>query len=336
MSAYLACIIGGCLAAGLLTACGASSMHVPQAASGTSLLSSNDRVAQDSIARAPGRPWMAPDAKRQDLLYVTTLDHTDVYVYSYPAGQFEGRLTGFKATTAPCADGAGDVFVPDFTRSDVVEYAHGEAVPIATLSDEMYSQPMDCTVDPTTGNLAVANYVGGGPSGAGDVVVYPKARPPYKVYNVLDFGLVGYCSYDSEGNLFADNVPAFSPTALAELPKGRGTFVPISLPKRAKSSGGLQWDGKYLTISGPSLVYRLQIDGAIAHVAGTVPLTGSNGIAGYSIPNMPNGHAYTRLLGPDFNGGNVKIWKYPQGGDAIKTIGWLSDPFGAVVSPLSR
>jgi hypothetical protein len=329
--------VGGCLAAAL-AACAGSPMHVTPGATTQQPGSAPIAYAGvGALGAAPTGSWMAADAERRDLLYITTLDQPTVYVYSYPDGRFEGRLTGFNGTTDPCVDSTGDVFVPDNGRSEVVEYAHGQVIPIATLFDEKSSEPNDCAVDPTTGNLAVANYIG--QSGGGDVVVYPKARPPYEEYSAFNIGLLGFCSYDGAGNLFVDDLPFHTPTTLAELPRGQHALMRISLPQGRQTSGALQWDGKYLTINGPSLVYRLQIDGQVAQIVGSTPLSGSSGVAGYSIPRLRGAHAdlfYSKLVAPDYNGADVKIWKYPEGGNAIKTIRWFGDPYGAVVSPASR
>jgi DNA-binding beta-propeller fold protein YncE len=59
-----------------------------------------------------------------------------------------------------CVDKTGDVFVAEFGgnagTAAILEYAHGGTSPIATLSDPGY-HPESCSIDPTTGNLAVTN-----------------------------------------------------------------------------------------------------------------------------------------------------------------------------------
>jgi hypothetical protein len=53
-----------------------------------------------------GTSWMLPEAKGEDLLYITTGDN--IYVWSYPAGS----LTGILSVTANdiCTDRKGDVY----------------------------------------------------------------------------------------------------------------------------------------------------------------------------------------------------------------------------------
>jgi len=71
----------------------------------------------------------------EELLYVSDDYNDDVYVFALPAGGLVGTLTGFKTPQSPCADEAGDVFIPDDGASDIVEYAHGGSKPIKTLAD---------------------------------------------------------------------------------------------------------------------------------------------------------------------------------------------------------
>src|SRR5579862_833352 len=53
---------------------------------------------------------MQPDAKAQDLLYVSDLGANDVAVYTYPKGSLVSKLTGFGSVAGLCSNKAGDVF----------------------------------------------------------------------------------------------------------------------------------------------------------------------------------------------------------------------------------
>jgi DNA-binding beta-propeller fold protein YncE len=100
---------------------------------------------------------MLPEAKSEDLLYVTSFVSSYVFVFSYPEGKLVGTLGGFSyAASGECSDNQGDVFI--IGVQDVVKYAHGGSNPIATLKSVNY--PNGCAIDPVTGNLAVA---GGSP-----------------------------------------------------------------------------------------------------------------------------------------------------------------------------
>src|SRR5579871_6367789 len=100
--------------------------------------------------------WMAPGLAKRDLLYLTDDGNGNVYVYSFPEAKLKGTLTGLNVPTGECVDKAGDVWIVEEGTNDIVEYAHGGTVPIATLTDPN-NAPEGCSVDPTTGDLAVAN-----------------------------------------------------------------------------------------------------------------------------------------------------------------------------------
>ena len=88
------------------------------------------------------------------------------YLRVYLSRRHAGRqLSDSNSPYGECVDKAGDVFVADFGGNTgtpaILEYAHGGTKPIATLSDPGY-YPESCSIDPTTGNLAVTND--GGPA----------------------------------------------------------------------------------------------------------------------------------------------------------------------------
>ena len=140
-----------------------------------------------SARQSSARSWMAADARKNDLLYVSNSTTNHVYVYTYPQGKPVGTLTGFDQPAGLCVDNAGDVFVTNLFASTVVEYAHGGATPIATLQDPGYA-PHGCSIDPITGNLAVTNYCslqGSRYSGEGGIAIYQDARGTPKIYRNL-------------------------------------------------------------------------------------------------------------------------------------------------------
>ncbi|MGA9946057.1 MAG: hypothetical protein WBP75_13570, partial [Candidatus Cybelea sp.] len=139
-------VLACCVAAAILAGCGGSAP--PIAAPGATTQSRAAATHADN-----GGSWMAPDATKQDLLYVSDWGTGDVYAYSYPKRKLQGKLTGLMPTGL-CVDKKGDVFV-DNSR-EILEYAHGGTSPIATL-DDSGSYPTVCSIDRVTGDLAVAN-----------------------------------------------------------------------------------------------------------------------------------------------------------------------------------
>jgi DNA-binding beta-propeller fold protein YncE len=267
---------------------------------------------------------MAPDATRAPLLYVSDQAKNGVFVFSYPGGKPKGVLTGFNSPTGLCADSAGHLFALNGFGADIIEYAHGGKSPIATLGDTG-EYPSGCSVDPTTGNLAVANYKST-TGGAGDISIYSGAKGTPKKYKDSKIQYFYFCGYDDSGDLFLDgtNNGLF---VLAELAKGKTTFTEITVSQTISVPGNVQWDGEHVAVGDQAnpVVYEFTVKSGKATNAGSTTLTGSNGIVQFWIQG-------SNIIGPVSHDGNVMFWKYPAGGNPKKTISPLGDPIGAAVS----
>ena len=275
-----------------------------------------------------GRSWMAPQAQRDSLLYISDLGTNAVYVYSYPKSALLGTLTGFAAPFGECVDNKGDVFIANFEASNILEYAHGGTSPIATLSDPGYL-PGGCAVDPTTGNLAVTNFKTAAGSGPGNVAIYKDAKGNPKAYYSAPFmSEMAFCSYDKSGNLFVDGSTSGSAFAFGELPKGSPSFKKISLNQHIGAANGVQWDGTHIAVEDGTIgvIYRFAISGTKGTEVGTTPLVGSANVIEFWIDGA-------KVIGPNDSGASVTLWNYPAGGSGTKTIGGFVAPIGATVSP---
>src|SRR5579871_2767111 len=103
------------------------------------------------------RSWMLPSAKSiKKLLYVAGAATSTVYVYDYKTRALVGKLTGFLQPNGECVDAKGDIWITDWQATTTTEYAHGGTAPIATLYTQ--SEQTACSVDPTTGDLAVGTF----------------------------------------------------------------------------------------------------------------------------------------------------------------------------------
>jgi hypothetical protein len=269
-----------------------------------------------------------PPAMSGDLLYVSDTGTSEVYVYSYPTDKLEGTLTGFTDPAGECVDQPGNVFITNTGGEDVLEYAHGGTKPIGTLSDPGYF-PVGCSIDPTTGNLAVSNNFATSGSGQGDVVIFTHAKgKPKGHYTDSTINQMLLCGYDDAGNLFVDGLTKASGFAFAELRKGSTTFTNISLNQSIANPGGVQWDGKYVTVGDQSTntIYQFNISGKKGTKAGSTSLGGATEVFAFWI-------AGSKVIGPDAGAADVKIWRYPTGGSAVKKIAGLYVPLGATLSP---
>jgi hypothetical protein len=303
----------GIIAAVFLAGCGGG---IPNGASPLSLASS--ALAQGNTSGA--------------LLYVSSDATDDVYVFTYPGGALQQTLTGFLFPQGECVDAKGDVFVTDAVADDIVKYAHGGSAPIATLKDPG-SWPFDCTVDPTTGNLAVTN-AGNEHEGGGDVVLYPHARGTVKeTYTDAQINDMWFCGYDSEGNLFVDGDFDSGTPVFAELPRGTKKFTGLTLDRTFGTPGPMQWDGTYLAIGDQkaSIIYRFAISGSKGTTKGAVHLDHAQWLVQFWIDGSGVAAATGSLH--EWAG----IWKYPAGGKPTQKNKNLCKPnycvsFGATVS----
>lgn len=281
------------------------------------------------------RSWMDPDAKKDDLFYISDNGTDDVYIYAYEPGRGKtlvGTLTGFSSPKGICVDKAGNVFITNQVPlrvgpSTVVEYAHGGTHPIATLIDSAY-YPYGCSVDPVTGNLAVTNASTSYSYGPGDVAIYPNAKGAPINYLDSDFDQYFFCGYDNKGNLFVDGLSSGSASEFAKLPKGSKTLKSITLNQTVQLPGGVQWDGKYVAIGDQiaATIYQFNVSGSVGTKVGITPLNGGNYVRQFWIYGR-------KVIGPDNQGANVKFWNYPGGGTATKSINNFKYPIAATVSP---
>src|SRR5580704_4384157 len=132
--------IGFCLAIAVLAGCGGTQAGLPTSLS----------------PAAPVQSWMASESQSGDLLYVSIISGI-TNVYTYPGGRLVGGLSNTGATYGLCSNKNGNVFIT--TQYAIYEYPHGMAVPIAVLTDPQ-GQSLGCSIDPTTGKLAVVSAAG--------------------------------------------------------------------------------------------------------------------------------------------------------------------------------
>ena len=177
--------------------------------------------------------WIEPDAYKHILIYAGGDEAS--YVFTFPKGRLVGTIA--QDALGVCSDENGDVF---FTQvRDVVEYAHGGTAPIATY--EVAGTAYSCSVDQTTGNLAVVVYCISECTGEEVVVLRAPGEPPH-AYSVPLKTLL-HCAYDDKGDLFVDgdNGVRFG---ITELLAGATVFQRIKLSRSIDHGAQIQWDGR--------------------------------------------------------------------------------------------
>ena len=292
-----------CVAAAMLAGCGGGS----QPPIGAPSTVPQTRLTATHAQR--GGSWMLPEAKSGNLLYATG-GCSGTCVFSFPEGKVVGSVT--TSGQSVCSDFNGNVFI---VQSDqVVEYAHGETSPTETLSLPG-TDAEGCSVDPTTGNLALVFF-----GSAGNVAIFPGARGQPTLYgaNIT----ASYCGYDNTGDLFVNGF-ANQDVALSELPAGSSTFHAFSIDQHVGGPGQMQWDGKYMTWEsgnpqGAQTVSQLVINASRVAIVGTTHLEG--------IKLQPhqswiyNGVILVPFAQHGTKSNKIGVWAYPRGGKAERLI----------------
>jgi hypothetical protein len=310
----------GCTASAMLSAC-----SMP-----TTL---NSFGASSSMAENPA------NKKYTDLLYVSTTETEDVTFFTYPAGKLVGTIRGFGNPHGLCVDKSGNVFITNFDGADVLEYPHGSTIPKRNIKDTGHG-PYDCSVDPTSGNLAVANYCSGNPSGsagcsegsAAAVTIFDKAKGQPRAFTNPAFEHFLFCAYDGSGNLFVDGYGAsgYSLFEFGEIPRGGKTLKRITLDQTIENPGGIQWDGEHIAVgdSRTGIIYQFTVKGNAGKETGSTSLTGGEGtyqfwIDGDTVIAADYIYSYGNVIG---------LWNYPDGGDPKQEISGYPDPYGITLS----
>jgi hypothetical protein len=262
-----------------------------------------------------------------DLLYIS--QHTNSgwsVVAMTPQGRVVNEITDINEPWQLCSDSSGDVWVPSWDYT--YEFAHGGTTPIASLySNDFFASA--CSVDPTTGNLAV---VGSDESGGPQIAVwrpnqgYPTYySPPFRAWSV---------GYDNQGNLFLDGYSDSQSFLFAELPQGSSSFTTVTLDQPAKWPGNVQWDGKDITVStvNPAeakgrrhVIYRMQVSGSTGHVVDTIYLDH----AASTLGSWVQGNI---IVGVQRNVQGGRLWHYPKGGRPFEKISGFQEAWGVTVS----
>ncbi len=289
--------------------------------------------------RNTGPSQMVPAARAQNLLYVSDEGANDVDVYAYPAGTRAGKLTNLAQPAGLCTDTFGNVWVVQSASSKITEFGHGGAKPITTLTISGARRLLGCSVDPTTGDLAVTDL--GNSKGGGSLWVFARAQGTPKNYRDPKISFAYFDGYDLAGNLFVDGLGRSSRFELAELPKGAAELIDIALYKSVGFPGGVRWDGGYVAIGDQnyegrqtSAIYQISVSGSRARVKGTTPLTGSCDVVQFTFGRTggKKGGRKNQVIGPDVCQNNVGFYHYPAGGSATKTLNGFQYPVGATLS----
>ena len=263
---------------------------------------------------------------RGALLYVSDPGTDKVSVYSYPSLKLVQTISGLIEPNGLCVNQkTGAIWVAvSGSASQIVEFAHGGTKPIRTLqAGEDDAVVNSCSVDPTSGDIAIANAATDDP---GDVVIFDARTGKSTTYfdkHIFSYEFVGY---GASGNLFVDGSSRDERFRLDELPSHGKKLIDIPWQgPTIKSPGNVDFDGTDVTVGDSQKAFIYQTTGG--KVLGTTALGGACFVNQYFIDG-------DRVIVPNScsNGSTVSIYRYPAGGTPIKTISGFKFPFGTVIS----
>jgi hypothetical protein len=298
-------------------AIGGGAIHVPQLKGTKNYLTAVKSNAHGQIKHF--KQWMEPGAVKNRLLYVSDFSANIVQVYNYPSQGTQnppaGTLTGFSNPQGMCVDSANNVYIANTGGEDVLQYPYGGTSPTQTYTDTG-EYPVGCSVDPTTGNLAISNIFSP-TTGEGAVTICssPSSCATYvEPGGLLECYFIGY---QPNGDLYVDGIATGTYTfGMAYLPAGSTTWQTASVSGATINfPGTVQSNGTQLSVedqsgAGGTTLYACNASGASLDCsAGTTVLSGTTDVVQSFIKRGIKG-----VTGAD-NGDKVEsTWAYPAGG----------------------
>jgi hypothetical protein len=288
------------------------------------------------------KSWIAPDIARAPRLYFASDPGTnDVYIYTMPGMSLKGTLTGFNEPQGECADTHGNIYVTNTNSSQVLEYSRTGTL-LNTYPDS-YGYPVGCAVNPTNGNLAVADIFDF--SGAGHVLIYTSpSSQPTALQNPSQY-FYYFAAYDSAGDLWVDGKDASGNFILSFCGASSCGTIPLT-GATIYFPGAVLWDNT----RSQWVVFDQSCGGTSAAcsyvVGGSGSLGGKVTYTNYSGGNVCDliqaqiaawGHKYVAGGDYEYCGGassTFNRWGYTGGGNPTNyaTAGTYSLPNGAAIS----
>jgi hypothetical protein len=264
------------------------------------------------------------------LLYVADSGSGTVKMYDYASLTYTGEITGFGDPLFLCLGKSGKVFVVDYGKGQVSEYAHATTSPIQTLTG--LNLPYQCAYNPTTKDLAVAANIENSSEHIGYVAIYHNATGTPHLYYDRNASILTGLAYDSQGNLYVDGYTGPGDTFYyAKLDVPEETFQAITLQGGTPVfAGPMYFDAfnQFIDI-GDFGTKIYQIPAATpSQVQNIVPLGMPGSDAnGFAVPSAK------RIIVTDSFANQVLVFKYPHGETAVNAItAGLNMPWDAVVS----
>ncbi|HEY2475620.1 MAG TPA: hypothetical protein VGI19_12590 [Candidatus Cybelea sp.] len=314
-----------CVAVALLAGCAAPPFALRQAQGDVA----QGRLAQDRLAQVDGSQQISTSGDR---LWTNGAcqfrPFSGLCIFSYPRGRYITWLE-FYGGGGPaydlCADKHGHVFVleggADSGGFGILVYGT-DGRGFRVLNDQENRWAGGCAADAKTGDLAVANVAQSGQRG--NLVIFSQARGLPKPYTISNLFSYDYCAYDASGDLFVDGTDKDGTFVLDERVAGERNFTAVTLDRRVRVAGPVQWDGRNLALGyaddqGAS-IYRVNVRGSEGRVIATTRLLGPGSTHVSVGPFWIQGDRIVASYFKDAHSYPIGVWKYPDGGQLMRTI----------------
>lgn len=291
------------LAAALLASC--SSSAVPTGAPAPPL----DRVRGGASSRSVGpngplprelparRGWIVPNKKNQ-LLYVSNEESSEIDVFSIPSDKLTGQITdGISQPEGIATDKNGNLYVADLGSDTVTVYPHGSTSPSQTLTES--DGPDDVAV--TEDGHVLAGDIDGG------VDVYaPGASSPSSRLTNPDIGSVDGVGVDRHDNVYAAGENDSGGPVVVEFANMSGSGKNLNL------TGLLGPTGALVDKKGNLVISDYELPGINIYPPGSTSPSAT--IANSEDPDRSALNKKENLIYvPEAFNGSVNIYKYPSG-----------------------
>ena len=350
--------LGVITAVAFLAGCGGLQPSSSFASSGAQSVASGERalgpmghhlVTYTSVRTPKIKPdhhksWVSPDVKRAHrLLFISDDSSEDVYIFTMPAMQLKGTLTGFNGPQGMCSDKQGNIWVVNTGTAQGLKYSRTGHL-LGSVADPS-GTPVGCAVDPINGDLALSETLGS--SGAGGIEIYHNGSGSPTRYNNPSQYEYFFPTYDTDGNLYVDGLSyPTDAVMISELPSGKHRMRTVNYSGGTiRFPGGVNWDRvkRQLVVNDQecngayaSCVYQLTVSAFNAKIVGSTPLNNFDGTA-CDVDQGTIAPFGKYFAGPcityAYTVSSVDRWAYPSGG----TPGNYNDsvvvePIGSAIS----
>lgn len=279
-----------------------------------------------SVATLPARKALPAPGRHRTGLWVADLGDSTLRHYTGTIVKKACQVTGAGGFGAISVDGAGNVYVPEFSNQQIEVYSPTCEL-TSVISDSEYV-PLDAVVAPNgTGTVAITNYSSSFSFDPGNVTFIKLSGGESIATGLLTNFYFG--AFDRRGNFYTDGFTASGSVAVGVIAAG-STVV------KATKISGIGFPGGIAVARNGTVNIDDQDCSCIkifknSEQVGTVDLNGTSDAVSFAL-NKEN----TALWVADAASGTVSEYAYPGGGAARMVLSGFNEPYGVAVYPAAR